>query len=164
MTGEEQLKKAEAYARAAHAGQVDKGGHPYTEHLEAVAGGCDDIEAKTVGWLHDIIEDTDVTEEDLRSEGFSENVINAVVLLTKVYDENFDYYEYLSSICENRLARTVKRADLINNMDLSRLKKVSDKDLKYYEKYKISKEFLEGTLDDGYEFPKSWSKSKMNTN
>ena len=158
MTEQEQLKKAIRFAKAAHAGQTDRGGHPYEEHLAAVAGGCETVAQQTVGWLHDIIEDTDVDAARLREEGFAPEIVEAVVLLTKEYTPDFDYYEYLSAICENPLACAVKKSDLLHNMDTSRLAEVTDADREYQRKYEVSRLFLNGDLEAGFVFPADWSK------
>ncbi len=161
MTDEEQYRKAIEMAAIAHYGQTDRGGNAYIEHLKAVADGCSSLTAKTVGWLHDIIEDTVCKKEDLLAAGFSEEIVDAVVLLTKVYDDTFSYENYLSDIKRNDLACEVKKADLRNNMDLSRLKGVTDRDLLYRQKYEMSLLYLENRLDENYVFPKEWSRSGM---
>lgn len=161
MTDEMQYRKAILIASKAHAGQKDRGGNEYVDHLAFVADHCSSLKAKIVGWLHDIIEDTDYTGGDLLALGFSKDIVDAVVLLTKDYGEGFDYYEYLLAIKDNPLACEVKKADLINNMDLSRISSVTGRDLLYREKYKISLSFLEGRLEDDYVFPAEWSVSGM---
>ncbi|MBR1629632.1 MAG: GTP pyrophosphokinase [Lachnospiraceae bacterium] len=158
MTELEQLDRARSLAEAAHAGQVDRGGNPYQEHLAAVAGGCTTICEQTVAWLHDIVEDTDVDIQRLREEGFSEEVVEAVSLLTKHYDDSFDYKTYLTAIRRNPLACAVKLSDLKHNMDTSRLKEITADDLLYQEKYRVSDAFLRGQLAEDVAFPKAWSK------
>ena len=157
MTDIEQLNKAILLAKKAHLGQVDRGNNPYEEHLRAVADGCDSLKEKTVAWLHDIIEDTYVDEEYLLNEGFSNDIVVAVSLLTKVYSEKFDYKAYLTAIRDNPLSCVVKKQDLLNNMDTTRLKRITEKDRAYQEKYKISFEFLEGRPDEDFVFPEAWS-------
>ncbi|MBQ9633136.1 MAG: HD domain-containing protein, partial [Lachnospiraceae bacterium] len=98
MTAREQLAHAKRLAKEAHAGQADRGGHPYVEHLSAVASWCESDVEKTVAWLHDILEDTSVDRKRLLEEGFSEEVVTAVELLTKRYYPGFDYREYLENI------------------------------------------------------------------
>ena len=162
MTDAQQYQKAITMASRAHEGQTDRGGNEYTGHLSAVADGCESLKAKTTGWLHDILEDTGCTKEDLIEAGFSREIVDAVVLLTKVYDDDFSYEEYLSRIRNNPLACEVKKADLRNNMDLSRLPQVTDRDLEYRKKYEISLMFLEYKLDEAFVFPDEWSKPGMN--
>ena len=158
MTELEQLDKARQLAKEAHAGQVDRGGHSYEVHLATVASWCQTPLEQTVAWLHDILEDTAVDEAALREAGFSEEVITAVVLLTKHYSDDFVYREYLERIRENPLACAVKKCDLRHNMDTGRLQKMTEKDRLYQEKYRISARFLEGTLEEDYVFPEGWSR------
>ena len=102
-------------------------------------------EEKAVAYLHDVIEDTELTLEDLNKYDFSKEVLEAVDIITKKRGE--DYQSYLNSVKKNKLARAVKLADLRHNSDLTRLIKVTEKDIKRKEKYQKSYrffKFLEG--------------------
>lgn len=117
------LQKAEIAARIAHAGQIDKIGVPYTEHLKAVASMVTSEDEKVVAWLHDIIEDTPVGAQDLRSIGFPPYIVDAVILLTHAH--NVSHEDYLVEIRDapgypGALARNVKRADMKHNADPTR--------------------------------------------
>lgn len=143
------LEKAISMAANAHAGQLDKGGQPYILHPIRVMLQCETIEEKTVAMLHDLLEDTDTTEADLRAAGFSDAVIEAVLLLTK--EKGADYMAYIARICENRLAARVKLADLTDNMDLNRLPGLTRRDFERLEKYILAKHRVEQALRKGCE-------------
>lgn len=130
----ELLAKAIILATENHKEQVDKGGHPYILHPLRVMVRVKSLEAKIVAVLHDIIEDTDITKEDLLNIGFSYEIVEAIELLSKPKKE--DYIHYIRRIKENPLAKEVKMADLQDNMDLTRLNKITEKDLNRVEKYK----------------------------
>ena len=102
--------------------QVDKGGMPYVIHLLKVYSGVSDYLEKVCALLHDVVEDTDITYDDLRSVGYNEEVIEILTILTKVKGE--DYRDYISRIINsnNRHAMNIKLADLRHNMDSSRIK------------------------------------------
>jgi (p)ppGpp synthase/HD superfamily hydrolase len=131
---------AKRIATTAHQGQVDKAGQPYISHPESVASQVIGDEAKAVAWLHDVVEDTAVTFDDLRAEGLSEVVIEAAAILTK--QENESYETYLERVAANPLAKAVKLADLKHNLDTSRLKVIDDKAKARLEKYKLALSFL----------------------
>jgi (p)ppGpp synthase/HD superfamily hydrolase len=134
------IKKAYELANNLHRGQVDKSGQPYIDHLIEVANQVDSVEAVMVALLHDAMEDQGVTRRFLISQGFSDAVIEAISLLTKIDD---DYMSYIQRIKQNDLARVVKIADMRHNSDLSRLKSVSEKDIARKEKYLKSIELLQ---------------------
>ena len=135
-----QSEKAYEIAKRAHLGQVDKAGEDYIKHPEKVASFVKTDEEKTVAYLHDVIEDTELTLEDLYECGFSKEVIEAVDIITKKRGE--DYQSYLNSVKKNKLARAVKLADLRHNSDLTRLTKVTEKDIERKEKYQRAIDFL----------------------
>lgn len=114
------LKLAEEIATNAHAGQLDKAGMSYIYHPKTVSSYCTSIYGKIVGWLHDVIEDTDVTLEDLRAQGFDEFLLEALDLVTKP-KEGYDESVYYEKIKKNCLAKEVKLADLKHNSDMSRI-------------------------------------------
>lgn len=120
-------------ATEAHKGQVDKAGIPYINHPLTVASLVDTEEEKIGALLHDTIEDTNITEQDLLNYGFSNKIVEVVKLLT--HNKNVPYMDYIAKIKDNELARKVKIADLTHNSDLSRLKEITEKDKKRYEKY-----------------------------
>lgn len=136
------LDKALWIAFNAHFDQLDKGGRPYILHPMTVALNVNTTDEKIVALLHDVIEDTSVTLDDLRKEGFPDNIIEAVNVLTKRDGE--DYESYLHRVKKNHLATTVKIADLKHNSDLSRLKEITDKDRKRAKKYARSLDYLMG--------------------
>ena len=137
------LSRAQALARSAHAGQVDKSGTPYIEHLAFVAAHVDGDDAKTVAWLHDIVEDTTVTLDDLRREGFPEHIVAAVDAHTHRAGE--EYLDYVRRAVANPLARKVKTQDVLHNMDLSRLKSVGPADVdRLHRKYSPALRILVG--------------------
>ncbi len=114
------LQLAERVATDAHEGQLDKAGVAYIYHPRTVSGYCESLPAKIVGWLHDVIEDTDVTMNDLRDMGFDEFLLEALDCVTKPktgYNENV----YYARIKANPLAKEVKLADLRHNSDMSRI-------------------------------------------
>ena len=129
----ELTKKAIRFAFEAHTGQTDRSGLPYVLHPIHVAEQMTTEDGCVVALLHDVLEDTDHTEEDLRQQGFSEAQITAVKLLTRTEGE--DYFEYIRRMKENELAVAVKLEDLAHNMDRSRLEEVSDKDEARFHKY-----------------------------
>lgn len=133
---------ARSIAQRAHAGQLDKAGQPYVGHPAHVAASVEGDKAKAVAWLHDVVEDTDTTFEDLVAAGICEDVIAALRLLT--HDKAVPYMDYVAKVKTNSLARTVKLADLAHNSDLSRLPEVNDADLERVEKYRKAIELLEG--------------------
>lgn len=140
---EEQLEQAIKLASIKHYGQKDKANKPYIFHLLYVMNNVNNLNAKIVGILHDILEDTDITRNDLLKYGFSEDIVIAVEVLTK--SKNQKYMEYVENIKYNDIARKVKLIDLKHNMDLTRLSEISGKDLKrnikYFEAYKKLNEY-----------------------
>ena len=127
-------------ARKAHEGQLDKAGVDYIEHPIYVASRVDTEEEKAVALLHDVIEDSSVTAEELLNAGLPETVVTAIQILSKKKGQ--DYQTYLENVKSNPLARVIKLADLKHNSDLSRLSSVTDKDLERLEKYKKAIDYL----------------------
>lgn len=128
------LEKAIIISTTSHQWQVDKAGESYILHpIRVMLSGKTEIE-KTCGVLHDVIEDTDITLEYLKKEGFTDEVLLALDALTKRYSESYD--EFINRILENEIACKVKLADLSDNMDLSRIKNPSENDYKRVEKYR----------------------------
>jgi len=112
-------KKALEIAKQAHAGQVDKGGKDYILHPMAVSKMVSGRAAKIVALLHDVCEDSDITLEDLKAQGFSPRNIAAVDAITKRKKER--YRHYLMRVKNNRLATKVKIADATHNSDVTRI-------------------------------------------
>lgn len=135
------LNKAYAIARKAHKGQVDKAGVDYIEHPVTVASFVDTEEAQTVALLHDTLEDSDLTAEDLLAAGIPERVVKAVELLTK--PRKLSYFRYIERVKTNELSRKVKLADLKHNADLSRIPVLTEKDYQRLEKYQRAMRFLQ---------------------
>lgn len=128
------LEKALEIAINAHKGQKDKAGMEYILHpIRVMLRGETEIE-KICGILHDVIEDSNLTFEDLRNEGFSEEVISVLKLLTKE-SENEDYDKFIERVKQNPIAVKVKINDLLDNLDITRLKELNERDLKRLNKY-----------------------------
>ena len=135
------LSLAIKVATEAHEGQLDKGGNPYILHPQAVAASLDNTENKIVAYLHDVIEDTDVTLDELEKLGFTYRIVNSVRILTKSKDISYD--DYLKSVKKDSNAWHVKMADIRHNMDISRIPEPTAKDFSRIEKYKKALAFLE---------------------
>lgn len=116
-----------------HKDQLDKSGLPYVFHPFHLAEQMKDEDTTVVALLHDVIEDTDCTLDDLRALGFNERIIEAVALMT--HDDAVPYMEYVSLIKSNPIARAVKLADLRHNSDMTRLDTVTPRDVERAEKY-----------------------------
>lgn len=138
--GQSMFNIALSIATEAHRGQFDKAGIDYIEHPIFVASQVDSEEEKAVALLHDVIEDSSVTAEELLNAGLPETVVTAVQILSKKKGQ--DYQTYLKTVKSNPLARAVKLADLKHNSDLSRLETITDKDLERLEKYKSAIDYL----------------------
>ena len=120
-------------AKEAHAGQVDKAGKDYILHPITVASYMDTDVEKTIAYLHDVLEDTSVTVDELRNH-FSNEIVDTVITLTHRKDES--YFEYIQRISKSKLAKKVKVADLLHNLDITRIKEPTKQDYKRLEKYK----------------------------
>lgn len=121
--------------------QVGKDNLPYVFHPWHVAESMKDETRTIVALLHDVVEDTDLRIEDIKNEGFSVEIINALKLLT--HDENEDYFEYIKRISSNPVARDVKISDLTHNSDLTRLPEVKTEDKERTKKYQKCLSFLQ---------------------
>ena len=133
-------KLAMKIAYDAHCGQVDKTGVPYIYHPIHIAERMEDEDSTIVALLHDVIEDTELTIEDLRKYGFSNEILESINVITKRKDD--DYFNYIERIKNNKIALKVKVEDLRHNMDLTRIENVTQKDLIRLEKYKKAEKFL----------------------
>ena len=140
-TNNELLEKALRIAVNAHAGQVDKSGKPYIFHPVRVCCRCFTDEEKIVALLHDTIEDTDITAEDLLSEGFPRHIVDAILSISRKEGESYEDFVRRSSL--NPLGRSVKLHDLEDNMDISRLEQVTEKDLERLNRYIKAYTYLE---------------------
>ena len=127
-------KKALKLCFDAHKDQVDKSGMPYVFHPFHVAEQMHTEETVVVALLHDVVEDTDYTIDDLRTMGFPEAITDALALMTHAKGE--PYMEYVARLRDNPIARSVKLADLQHNSDLSRLNNLDEKAMKRIEKYR----------------------------
>ena len=128
--------KAVLLASLSHLGQRDKGGRSYILHPLRIAFRLRtaDEELMSIAVLHDAIEDsTEMSVNRLRNEGFSERVITALELLT--HDPKVDYDDYIDAMRFNVDALRVKREDLRDNSDITRLKGLREKDFQRMEKY-----------------------------
>jgi len=153
------LDKAIQLATQAHAGQVDKAGKPYILHPlrvmfslsrndEHLVLGKDNHQftsedAQIVGVLHDTVEDTHLTLKDL-GEHFPNYIVDAVNALTRRPKE--EYSHYLVRVQSNKLAATVKLADLRDNLDLTRIENPNDRDFRRWQKYTRSYKSIEQGL------------------
>lgn len=136
------LGEAIKLASTAHLGQVDKGGNPYILHPLWVMHKIRHLGTKymIVAVLHDIVEDTSVTLDDLRAMGFNFEVIEALRLLT--HDCSVSYMDYIERIALNPIAREVKLRDLEHNSKITRLKGLREKDFERLAKYQIAYNYL----------------------
>lgn len=142
------LKTAIEIATQAHQNQVDKAGQPYINHPLAVMGRVETEAEKIVAVLHDVVEDTPVTLAELRKHGFSQEVLAAVEAMTKV--EWMSYGDYLEQVKANPIALKVKIADMMHNMDLSRIAHPTEQDYQRLAKYQaILPELQAAVKEDG---------------
>lgn len=127
------LQRALEIAVEAHKGQVQKNGLPYVLHPLTLMLSVQSAEAKMAAVLHDVVEDSDWTMDDLRGEGFSTAVIDALDCLTHRGGESYD--DYIERIAINTIARDVKLSDLEDNMNILRIHDLKQKDLDRLQKY-----------------------------
>jgi (p)ppGpp synthase/HD superfamily hydrolase len=139
------LDRAIRIAVKAHKHQTDKYGNPYILHPLRVMGMGRTDEERIVGVLHDVVEDTDWTFEDLRLAGFSKRITTALDCVTK--REGEDYDDFVARTRTNPLAVRVKLNDLTDNMDIRRMNEVQEKDVKRLNKYLNAYRLLAADLD-----------------
>lgn len=134
------IDKALEMATKAHKGQVDKAGNDYISHPIYVADHCRSVNEKIVALLHDTLEDTKLSVDEIKN-NFGHTVSDAVLALTKRPDESYE--EYLTRVKANPIARAVKIEDLKHNLDLSRLgHEPTDEDIERIAKYERALAFL----------------------
>lgn len=136
------LEDAIALAVQAHKGQVDKAGEVYILHPLRVMFAVEGETARMVAILHDVVEDSETTFDDLRAMGYSDEVLTALDGLTRRDDET--YMEFVHRAKLNPIARQVKLADMEDNMDMRRLTEITDKDRERLNRYRNAWKFLKG--------------------
>ncbi|MGM9579140.1 MAG: GTP pyrophosphokinase [Evtepia sp.] len=134
-------KRALKLCFAAHRDQTDKSGLPYVFHPFHLAEQMPDELTTVVALLHDVVEDTPYTLEDLEKMGFPQAVLSALARLT--HDPSVPYLDYVAALKEDPIARQVKLADLRHNSDLTRLDHVDEKARQRAEKYAAAIRLLE---------------------
>ncbi|MCO8120627.1 HD domain-containing protein [Stieleria sp. TO1_6] len=143
------LDKALEIAAKAHAGQTDRQGQPYILHPIRVMMGVQDEAARIVGILHDVVEDTAVTLDELRSEGFSAQVIESLKRVT--HQDGQTYAQYVVQCKSDAVSRDVKLSDLRDNANLSRLRLQAnsfDQDSARMHRYALSYQFLTDQISE----------------
>ena len=129
-----QTKKALKVCFDMHKDQTDKSGLPYVFHPFHLAEQMKDEATTVVALLHDVVEDTEITIDDLQKMGFSQEVLEAIALMT--HNDEVPYMEYVARIKTNPIARAVKLADLKHNSDMTRLESITPYDKERASKYK----------------------------
>lgn len=146
LLAEDLLQKAEDLAREAHKGKTDKAGNDYITHPLRVSERCKTLKAKIVALLHDTIEDTYVTPDLLRQQGFDEEIIDGVLSVTR--NEGETYAQFIERAAANAIGKEVKIADLEDNMDVRRLPDLGEEDFHRLRKYLHAWRFLQGLEPD----------------
>ena len=134
-------KKAMEVAYFAHKNQLDKGGIPYIYHPIHIAEQMNDEVSVCAALLHDVVEDTGLTFQELSDMGFPYRVIEVLKLLT--HSENMSYMDYIRGIKSDSVATAIKLCDLRHNSDLTRLDVIGEYEKMRVKKYKEAIEFLE---------------------
>ncbi len=134
------IERALEIALEAHRDQTDRADEPYILHPLRIMLNMKSTEKMLIATLHDVVEDSDWTLEDLRNEGFSDKVVNGVDSLSKRPDE--DYKSYIERVKKNPDAIPIKLGDLGDNMNFKRLAKVSEKDCQRLQRYHWAYKFL----------------------
>lgn len=127
------IEKSLEIALKAYSGQKDKAGKTYILHPLRIMAKMETEEEMVVALLHDVIEDSDYTSDDLLSEGIPSAIVEAVQLLSKVDGESYD--QFVDRVSENPLATKIKVADIEDNINILRLESVDQKDLERVAKY-----------------------------
>lgn len=127
------LERALQIAVHAHAGQKDKSGEAYIFHPIRVMARCTSRDAQIVALLHDTVEDTDLTIDQLRAEGFPENILQTLQLVT--HDDGVPYDAYIDALLHDPVAVEVKIADLEDNSDIRRLHEIGPNEVQRLQKY-----------------------------
>lgn len=142
-------------------GKTDKGGHSYSDHLYAVADKAKVIasiygydrnslevnKVYLIGLLHDILEDTECTEQELIDAGCTKEIIDIIKVVTRKPEDKF-YFDFIKRVSQNELATIVKLADLEHNMDITRLSKFGEYEMKRLKKYWYSYKFLKDEITE----------------
>jgi (p)ppGpp synthase/HD superfamily hydrolase len=136
------LGRAIAIAAQAHQEQRDKAGAPYILHPLRIMAQMSTEAEMIVAVLHDLLEDTEWTIDQLRAEGFSADVLAALECVTRRDKETYD--AFIERARSNTLARRVKLADLEDNMDLRRIAQITDRDIERVRKYHRARQLLIG--------------------
>lgn len=134
------IELAYEIAKKYHAGQVDKSGKDYIFHPIAVAQRVKSENEKILALLHDTLEDTSLTLKQLEAYGFDEEILEGLEAITKKENEN--YFVFINRLKANPLARRVKIADLLHNLDITRLEILTKEDLERHSKYLAALEIL----------------------
>lgn len=120
------LDVAIAFACKVHAGQVDKSGQPYILHPLRLMLRFQDEDERIVSVLHDVVEDGNVSFNELRGLGFCESIIEAIDCLSKRPGERYE--DFIQRLASNKLAKQVKIEDIRDNLDITRLCSFGDED------------------------------------
>ena len=134
------INKALNLMYEAHKGHKDKGNIPYVFHPYHIAEQMNTEDEIIVALLHDVIEDTKITLEDIKSYGFNNNILEALKVIT--HDKNINYIDYINKISKNKLATKIKIRDLKHNIDLSRIPNPTEVDYNRVNQYKKALEIL----------------------
>ena len=154
------LENAIKIAVEAHTGQVDKGGNPYILHPLRVMLSLDKEEERIVGILHDVVEDcAGWSWERLEAEGFSEEIIQALKSVSKTPEEEAEYQSlpedqrldhylrFIERAKANEIGRQVKAADIKDNLDISRITDIFQRDVERLKRYKLAMNALGGRIN-----------------
>lgn len=139
------IEDAVILATEAHRGQVDRAGVPYILHPLRLMCRVETDTERMIAVLHDVIEDTEYTLDNLSEMGYSEEIVEAVDCLSRRDDETYE--QFIQRIKPNPLARRVKLADLLDNMDIRRAGLLQEKDLERLQRYQNA--WFELTKDEG---------------
>ena len=134
------IEKSLAIALRAYSGKTDKSGCEYIKHPLRVMAKMDTDEERSVALLHDVIEDSDISAQELYELGIPQHVVDAVVCLTKQPKES--YQDFIERVKTNKLATKVKLADIEDNINVLRLKSLNNHDIDRIKKYHLAWQFL----------------------
>jgi (p)ppGpp synthase/HD superfamily hydrolase len=136
------LEDAIILATAAHKGQKDRNDEPYVMHPIRVMAQLWGYDERMVAILHDVVEDTPVTLDDIRKAGYPDHIVGAVDAISRRKDAGESFSQYIQRVKKNPLATKVKIADLRDNSNLDRLPKVEAFDLKRLDRYNRALQYL----------------------